>query len=87
MMSYHYGLLFISQKRQDQNIFALIQKSSRHATELGWGCEQTLLYYLSTSKWILPVKNLELLRHIKKIFPRQGLKKSMADIWSCLMLF
>lgn len=75
MMSYHHGLLFIPQKRQDQNIFALIQKSSHHATELGWGCEQTLLYHLSTSKWILSVKKLELFRHIKKIFPLAGSEK------------
>lgn len=30
-MSYHYGLLFMSQKRENQNIFVPIQKSCSHA--------------------------------------------------------
>lgn len=55
-------------------------------TELVWDCEQTPLYHLSTSKWTLSVRNLKLLRHIKKISPLAGCWKSMVDIWSCLTL-
>lgn len=55
-------------------------------TELVWDCEQTPLSHLSTSKWTLSVRNLERLRHMKKICPLSDCWKSMVDIWSCLTL-